>query len=100
MGGWYLHFAEYFDADRSSCADNESNVSHASSDITGELRGSLYWENRNSQPNLIREKKVGKRETAPDGLLDIVHATAQGIIAGANLVLVDVNRTWPDLDRT
>ena len=34
---------------------------------------------------------VGKRETAPDGLLDIVHATAQGIIAGANLVLVDVH---------
>ncbi len=34
---------------------------------------------------------VGKRETAPDGLLDIVHATAQGIIAGANVVLVDVH---------
>ena len=26
---------------------------------TGELRGSLYWENRNSQPNSIREKKRG-----------------------------------------
>ena len=26
---------------------------------TGELRGSLYWENRNSQPNSIREKKGG-----------------------------------------
>ena len=34
---------------------------------------------------------VGKRETAPDGLLDIVHVTAQGIIAGANVVLVDVH---------
>ncbi|MEE9281606.1 MAG: 3-deoxy-7-phosphoheptulonate synthase [Myxococcota bacterium] len=32
---------------------------------------------------------VGKREYAPDGLLDISHAAAQGIIAGANLVLVD-----------
>jgi 3-deoxy-7-phosphoheptulonate synthase len=26
---------------------------------------------------------------APDGLLEIFHATAQGIIAGANMVLVD-----------
>src|SRR5262245_46292333 len=32
---------------------------------------------------------VGSRAQAPDGLLDIFHATAQGIIAGANLVLVD-----------
>jgi 3-deoxy-7-phosphoheptulonate synthase len=32
---------------------------------------------------------VGKRVTAPDGLLDIHHVTAQGIIAGANMVLVD-----------
>lgn len=32
---------------------------------------------------------VGSRERAPDGLLEIFHATAQGIIAGANMVLVD-----------
>lgn len=32
---------------------------------------------------------VGVRDKAPDGLLEIFHATAQGIIAGANLVLVD-----------
>jgi 3-deoxy-7-phosphoheptulonate synthase len=32
---------------------------------------------------------VGKRVGAPDGLLDIHHVTAQGIIAGANMVLVD-----------
>mgnify|MGYP006271952115 CR=1 FL=1 len=32
---------------------------------------------------------VGKRNVAPDGLYDIHHATAQGIIAGANMVLVD-----------
>ncbi len=32
---------------------------------------------------------VGKRVAAPDGLLDIHHVTAQGIIAGANMVLVD-----------
>jgi 3-deoxy-7-phosphoheptulonate synthase len=32
---------------------------------------------------------VGKRDTAPDGLLDIYHVTAQGLIAGANMVLVD-----------
>ncbi len=32
---------------------------------------------------------VGKRVVAPDGLLDISHCTAQGIIAGANMVLVD-----------
>jgi 3-deoxy-7-phosphoheptulonate synthase len=32
---------------------------------------------------------VGKRLSAPDGLLDIHHATAQGLIAGANMVLVD-----------
>lgn len=32
---------------------------------------------------------VGKKTMAPDGLLDIQHAAAQGIIAGANMVLVD-----------
>jgi 3-deoxy-7-phosphoheptulonate synthase len=32
---------------------------------------------------------VGARERAPDGLLEIFHATAQGVIAGANMVLVD-----------
>ncbi len=32
---------------------------------------------------------VGKRLEAPDGALDIHHATAQGVIAGANMVLVD-----------
>ncbi len=32
---------------------------------------------------------VGTRSAAPDGILDMMHATAQGIIAGANMVLVD-----------
>jgi 3-deoxy-7-phosphoheptulonate synthase len=32
---------------------------------------------------------VGQRTATPDGLLDIFHITAQGIIAGANMVLVD-----------
>jgi 3-deoxy-7-phosphoheptulonate synthase len=32
---------------------------------------------------------VGRRTRAPDGLLDIFHVTAQAVIAGANLVLVD-----------
>jgi 3-deoxy-7-phosphoheptulonate synthase len=32
---------------------------------------------------------VGRRSVSPDGLLDIFHVTAQGIIAGANGVLVD-----------
>ena len=32
---------------------------------------------------------VGSRERAPDGLLDVFHATAQGVIAGANMILVD-----------
>lgn len=32
---------------------------------------------------------VGTRNRAPDGLLEIFHATLQGIIAGANMVLVD-----------
>ena len=32
---------------------------------------------------------VGSRALAPDGLLDVSHVTAQGVVAGANLVLVD-----------
>ena len=32
---------------------------------------------------------VGLRTTGPEGILDIMHATAQGVIAGANMVLVD-----------
>jgi len=34
---------------------------------------------------------VGLRAQAPDGLQDIYHAAAQGIIAGANLVLTDIH---------
>ena len=32
---------------------------------------------------------VGTREAAPDGILDVVHAAAQGVIVGANMMLVD-----------
>ena len=32
---------------------------------------------------------IGSRSVGPEGILDIMHATAQGIIAGANMVLVD-----------
>lgn len=32
---------------------------------------------------------VGSRSAGPEGILDIMHATAQGVIAGANMVLVD-----------
>ncbi|MGH8750633.1 MAG: hypothetical protein ACREUV_02880 [Burkholderiales bacterium] len=32
---------------------------------------------------------VGTRHSAPDGLLDLMHVTAQGVIAGANMILVD-----------
>jgi len=32
---------------------------------------------------------VGSRATGPDGILDVMHATAQGVLAGANMVLVD-----------
>ena len=32
---------------------------------------------------------TGTRAAAPDGLLDILHVTAQGVVAGANMILVD-----------
>jgi 3-deoxy-7-phosphoheptulonate synthase len=32
---------------------------------------------------------VGTRDAGPEGLLDVMHVTAQGVIAGANMVLVD-----------
>jgi len=32
---------------------------------------------------------VGSRARCPDGILDVFHATAQGVVAGANMVLVD-----------
>ena len=32
---------------------------------------------------------VGTRSMGPEGILDIMHATAQGVIAGANMILVD-----------
>jgi 3-deoxy-7-phosphoheptulonate synthase len=32
---------------------------------------------------------VGSRNAGPDGILDVMHVTAQGIAAGANMVLVD-----------
>ncbi len=38
---------------------------------------------------------VGSRAQAPDGLLDIFHVTAQAVIAGANMVLVDFHPDPP-----
>ena len=32
---------------------------------------------------------VGSRTAGPNGILDLMHATAQGVLAGANMVLVD-----------
>ncbi len=32
---------------------------------------------------------VGTREADPDGILDVMHVIAQGVIAGANMILVD-----------
>ena len=32
---------------------------------------------------------VGSRAASPDGILDVFHVTAQGVLAGANMVLVD-----------
>src|SRR5438093_1034017 len=32
---------------------------------------------------------VGSRRVGPEGILDIMHVTAQGVIAGANMVLAD-----------
>ncbi len=32
---------------------------------------------------------VGSRDRAPDGILDVMHVTAQGVIAGANMILAD-----------
>jgi len=38
---------------------------------------------------------VGSRDVAPDGLLDVMHVTAQGVIAGANMILVDFHPNPP-----
>jgi 3-deoxy-7-phosphoheptulonate synthase len=32
---------------------------------------------------------VGSRSRGPEGILDVMHVTAQGVIAGANMILVD-----------
>lgn len=32
---------------------------------------------------------VGSRDVSPDGILDVAHVAAQGLVAGANMVLVD-----------
>lgn len=39
---------------------------------------------------------VGSREESPEGILDVFHATAQGIVAGANMVLVDFHPNPPE----
>lgn len=39
---------------------------------------------------------VGSRNASPDLILDVMHATAQGVVAGANIVLVDFH---PDPSR-
>ena len=38
---------------------------------------------------------VGSRQASPDGILDMMHVTAQGVIAGANMVLVDFHPAPP-----
>jgi 3-deoxy-7-phosphoheptulonate synthase len=39
---------------------------------------------------------IGSRSRGPEGILDLMHATAQGVISGANMVLVDFH---PEPDR-
>lgn len=38
---------------------------------------------------------VGTRAAAPDGIMDVMHVTAQGVLAGANIVLVDFHPAPP-----
>jgi len=38
---------------------------------------------------------VGTRDLGPEGLLDVFHVTAQGVIAGANMILVDFHPNPP-----
>ncbi len=38
---------------------------------------------------------VGSRDCAPDGILDVMHVTAQGVVAGANMILVDFHPVPP-----
>jgi 3-deoxy-7-phosphoheptulonate synthase len=38
---------------------------------------------------------VGARTRAPDGILDVMHVTAQAVVAGANMVLVDFHPDPP-----
>ena len=38
---------------------------------------------------------VGTRAASSDGILDVMHATAQGVMAGANMVLVDFHPAPP-----
>ncbi len=38
---------------------------------------------------------VGTRAGSPDGIMDMMHVTAQGIVAGANMVLVDFHPAPP-----
>jgi len=38
---------------------------------------------------------VGSRQADPNGILDIMHVTAQGVIAGANMILVDFHPDPP-----
>jgi 3-deoxy-7-phosphoheptulonate synthase len=38
---------------------------------------------------------VGSRAASPDGILDVFHVTAQGVVAGANMVLVDFHPAPP-----
>lgn len=38
---------------------------------------------------------VGNRQADPNGILDVMHVTAQGVIAGANMILVDFHPDPP-----
>jgi 3-deoxy-7-phosphoheptulonate synthase len=38
---------------------------------------------------------VGTRAASPDGIMDVMHVTAQGVLAGANMVLVDFHPMPP-----
>ncbi|MDD2720059.1 MAG: 3-deoxy-7-phosphoheptulonate synthase [Gallionella sp.] len=39
---------------------------------------------------------VGTRAASPDGIMDMMHVTAQGVMAGANMVLVDFHPAPPE----
>ena len=93
-----LHAAEYLASEGNQrivlCTSRNENQHRRPASQHGRFRPCARVKRLTRMPVCIDPShSVGSRHRSSDGILDLFHITAQGVIAGANMILVDFHPT-------